>query len=139
MKRAVTELGSRALDGRSVVARELARWQEGLILDLGGDEAISTQKRALIEIAMREKLLLDSIDAWLLSLGAGVFDKKKRAIRPVVRERTALADALQRRLTALGLERRPREVRDLDAILAERATRKGSAAESVDAEEVDPS
>jgi hypothetical protein len=39
-------------------------WPRDLVADLGSD--ISTQQSALIDLAVKSKLLLDSIDAWLL-------------------------------------------------------------------------
>jgi hypothetical protein len=34
---------------------------------VGGQAAISTQQLAMIDLAVKTKLLLDSIDAWLLT------------------------------------------------------------------------
>jgi len=68
-------------------------------------------------------VLLDSIDAWLLTQPSLV-NARKRALLPVVRERQALADALARYLGMLGLERRAKEAPDLQTYLAERATAK---------------
>jgi hypothetical protein len=67
LKAGVSKLGSRTIDGRYRVGRALAQWRRDLINDLGGDENISTQQRSLIELASTSKLLLGSIDAWILS------------------------------------------------------------------------
>jgi hypothetical protein len=64
LKRAVNTLGNRALDKRTFAGRALIQWREQLISDLGGD--VSTQQEAIIMLAVKTKLLLDSIDAWLL-------------------------------------------------------------------------
>ena len=56
-------------------------------------------------MAVKTKLILHSIDVWLLQQPA-LIDKRKRALLPAVRERQALADALARYLAMLGLERR---------------------------------
>ena len=119
LKRAVKVLGSRTLDRRTSVGRALATWKDDLVADLGGDEAVSTQQHALVELAVRSKLMLDSIDAWLL-VQPSLVNKRKRALLPVVRERTQLADALARYLSALGLERRNKPERSLQDYLAER-------------------
>ena len=119
LKRAVKVLGSRTLDRRTTVGRALATWKDDLVADLGGHEAVSTQQHALIELAVRSKLMLDSIDAWLL-VQPSLVNKRKRALLPVVRERTQLADALARYLSALGLERRSKPERSLQDYLAER-------------------
>lgn len=114
LKRAVRRLGSRAIDRRSRTGRALAAWRADLVRDLGGTP--TTAQLAIIELAVRTKLLLDSIDAWLLTQPSLV-DRRKRALLPVVRERQQLADALARYLGQLGLERRE-SVADLTKPLA---------------------
>lgn len=119
MKRAVRELGDRALDGRTGVAKALAEWKAELIDDLGGREAISTQQIAIIDLAVKTKLMLDSVDAWVLTRSS-IVDKRRRALLPVVRERQQLADALSRYLQVLGLERRAKPAIDLQSYVAAR-------------------
>jgi hypothetical protein len=120
LKRAVRVLGHRAVDRRTTVGKALAGWRDELIADLGGDMAISTQQRALVDLVVRTKLMLDSIDAWLLKQPSLV-NVRKRSLLPVVRERTQLADAIARYLAALGLERRAKPVTPLHEYLASRA------------------
>jgi cytochrome P450 len=67
-----------------------------------------------LDLAAKQKLLLDSIDAWLLT--RSIIDKPKKAPIPVVQQRQALADSLARYLQALGLERRSK-VRTLSDLL----------------------
>src|SRR5690242_2883865 len=67
LKRAVSTLGNRALDQRTAVAKALAAWRSDLIADLGGHDAVATQELALIDEAVKTKLILDSVDTWLLS------------------------------------------------------------------------
>src|SRR5215217_6446537 len=67
LKRAVNGLGNRVIDKRTATGKALAKWRADLIADLGGDDDISTQKSALVDLAVRSKLLLDSIDTWLLT------------------------------------------------------------------------
>src|SRR5262245_2554529 len=62
LRRAVRVLGGRVLDGRTTLGRELAAWKQELVRDLGGPETVSTQQAALVELAVRTKLLLDSVD-----------------------------------------------------------------------------
>jgi hypothetical protein len=116
-KRALSEYGSRTIDGRSKVGRALAEWSSAIVQDLGGEEAISAQQMALLELAVRTKLLLDGLDAWLLGQGREPIDKKKRRLWPIVRERMALSDSLSRYLQALGLERRTPPPEDLTTYL----------------------
>lgn len=120
LKQAVKVLGNRAVDRRTTVGKALAGWRDELIGDLGGDSAISTQERALVDLVVRTKLMLDSIDAWLLKQPSLV-NVRKRSLLPVVRERTQLADAIARYLAALGLERRAKPVTPLHQYLANRA------------------
>jgi len=121
LKRAIRTLGSRTIDRRTRIGKALAEWADALATDLGGLDALSTSQKALIEQAATTRLLLDSIDAWLVRQPSLV-DRRKRALLPVVRERQALADALVRYLSALGLERKARDVTDLASYLASRTT-----------------
>ena len=105
LKRAVNGLGNRVIDKRTATGKALAKWRADLIADLGGDDAISTQRVALLDLAVRSKLLLDSIDTWLLTQPTLV-NVRKRSLIPIVLQRQTLADGLARYLTQLGLERR---------------------------------
>ena len=108
-KRALNELGLRGLDGRTTVAKELNLWRAEIAEDLGGMDMLSTAQLALLELAVKQKLLLDSIDAWILQQPSMV-NKRKRALFPIVRERQVLADGLERYLSKLGLERVARPI-----------------------------
>jgi hypothetical protein len=105
MKKAVSLLGNRAIDGRFKVSKELAKWRRDLIDDLGGEGNVSVQQQALADLCVKNKLLLDSIDSWLLTQKTLVVAKRK-ALLPAVLQRQALADGLARYLGQLGLERR---------------------------------
>ena len=64
LKKAVVTLGSRALPPKSTaLGRALHEWRDSLIADLGGMDTISTQQAALVDLAVRTKLLVDSVDA----------------------------------------------------------------------------
>ena len=107
LKRAVNGLGNRLIDRRTATGKALTKWRADLVADLGGD--ISTQQSALVDLAVKSKLLLDSIDVWLL-VQPSLINSRKRSLLPVVKERQALADALARYLAQLGLERRTKQV-----------------------------
>jgi hypothetical protein len=77
--------------------------------DRGGIEQTSTQQRQLIDLAVKTKLLLDSIDAWFVKQPSLV-NHRKRALLPVVLQRQQLADAMARYMTQLGLERKAKQV-----------------------------
>lgn len=116
LKRAVKDLGGRVIDKRTSLGKALAAWRAELVADLGGE--VSVQEQAIVDLAAKTKLLLDSIDAWLL-IQPSLINAKKRSLLPVVRERTQLADALARYLGQLGLKRRSKPVPDLAKYLAE--------------------
>ena len=119
LKRNVLALGKRAIDGRSAVAKALKRWRLELINDLGGRENLSTQQHQIIDLAVTQKFLLDSIDAWLLTQETLITGKKKApALKPVVLQRQTLANALAQYLSELGLERR-HKTKTLQEILNE--------------------
>jgi hypothetical protein len=119
LKRAVKELGNRAIDRRTSVGKALADWRTEILQDLGGEEVVSAQCRAVLDVAVATKLLLGSIDSWLVRQSSLV-NRRKRCLYPVVLQRQQLADALARYMTQLGLERRSKGVKDLKTYLAER-------------------
>ena len=115
LKRALIDLGSRAIDGRSSVGVALRKWKADLIQDLGGADLISTQQETLIELAVRSKIMLDSIAAWLLTQPT-LINARKRTLLPVVLQRQTLADGLARYLSQLGPQRQ-RKVKTLHDLL----------------------
>ena len=69
MKAAVKELGDRGahvIDRRTNFGKALLEWEHRLIEDLGGVDEVTTAQKAVIDTAMRTRLILDSIDAWIL-------------------------------------------------------------------------
>jgi hypothetical protein len=122
LKKAIRALCARALPPRSTaLGHALHEWRASLIADLGGDESVSTQQLALIDMAVRTKLLVDSVDAYVLAMPSPV-NRQRRCLHPVVRERQALVGQLQSILRDLGLERRARPLPDLAVYLAEKAS-----------------
>jgi hypothetical protein len=105
LKTMLRALGPRVLDRRTTLGKALAAWKADLVRDLGGD--VSTQQAAIIDLAVRTKLLLDSVDAWLL-VQPSLVNVREKALLLVVRERQQLADSLSRMLERLGFERRAR-------------------------------
>jgi len=103
--RLVKRLGTdRALDKRTAMGKALERWSQEIINDLGGRDNISAQQAAIIDLAVKNKLILDSIDRWIFRQPS-LIDKGKRALLPVVRERQSIANALAEFMAQLGLER----------------------------------
>jgi hypothetical protein len=108
LRRQLVDLGSRAIDGRSSVGVALRRWKADLIRDLGGQESISTQQETLIELGARSKIMLDSIDAWILGQST-LINARKKTVYAVVQQRQVIADGLTRIMAQLGLKRVARE------------------------------
>src|SRR5262245_27274096 len=117
MKNALIRSKQVRLDMRFRTGKALVRWRLDLVADLGGEDAISTQQAALIELCVRSKLVIDTIDNWILSQD-NLVNKSKKAVIPVVIQRQSLADGLARYLAQLGLERRVKQ-KTLDEILSE--------------------
>ena len=121
LKTTLQTLGSRALEPDTEVGQELAAWRASLIADLGGEENLTTAERALVDIAVRDRLLLDSVDAWLLS-EPRLVNGRKKSVYPAVAQRMKLAEGFSRRLQTLGLHRRQKPVPSLQEYLAVRAS-----------------
>ena len=121
LKHAVKGLGGRVIDMRTTLGKSLAKWRADLIEDLGGPDEISTQRSALIDLAVKSKLLLDSIDAWLLTQPSLV-NARKRTLIPVVLQRQTLADGATRYLSQLGLDRRHKVQTVIDMLIGHNET-----------------
>jgi hypothetical protein len=119
LKARVKVRGLTAIDRRTVAARALVTWRTELLADLGGDTAVSAQQLALVEVAVRTRLYVDSLDAWIMEHGSLV-NARRRSVHPVVRERQQLVDSLARLLGILGLERRQPKALDLSEYLRAR-------------------
>jgi hypothetical protein len=87
----------------TALGRALHEWRESLIADLGGIENVTTQQLALVDLAVRTKLLVDSVDAYVLAMPSPV-NRQKRCLHPVVRERQSLVNQLQSLLRDLALD-----------------------------------
>ena len=117
LKRGIYGLDMKQLDRRYRIGRALGEWRDLLVADLGGKDMVSTQQEALVDLCVRSKLMLDSIDNWILQQPRLV-NIRKRALLPVVRERQQLADGFARYLQQLGLERKAKDLPNLAEQLA---------------------
>jgi hypothetical protein len=97
--------GSPIAHRRTHQSKARGDWHTELIADLGGLESLCSQERALVDLAVRTKLFVERLDAWLLQELVRT-DVGMRSLLPVFRERTELANALARYLIPLGLKRR---------------------------------
>jgi hypothetical protein len=118
LKRSVLTLGRHTIDRRTTVGKALAAWRSDLLVDLGGVESISTEEAALIDAAVKTKLILDSVDAWLLSQPT-LINKRSRSVVSAVRDRNALVATLKGLLESLGLKRRAKPVMRFHELVAQ--------------------
>jgi len=100
--------GLGALDRRTASARAVVAFRTDLERDMGGEDALSIQERALVDMAARAWALLGHVDVYLFERESLV-DKRRKQLLPVLKERQALADHLSRLLGQLGLQRRAKE------------------------------
>lgn len=121
LKRAVMQLGSRAIDRRTTVGRQHAAWRADLVSDLGGLSEISTQKSALIDEVVLTKLMLSSINAWIVSQPS-LIHRKSKSVIAAVKDRNSLVAVLRTLLADLGLERKARPRKTLSELLSEPST-----------------
>ena len=87
---------------------------------MGGLENISTQERALIEEAVLTKLILSSMNVWLLAQPSLV-SGRNRGVLPAVLHSNQLVTTLKVLLDSLGLKRRAKPVELLEDYLKRRA------------------
>src|SRR2546422_4740795 len=113
LRRSVTQLTTRRLDGRSAIAVAVRRWKEDVRRDLGGD--LNRAQETILEAAAQAWVIVSSLDDWIARQRTLV--TKKRALLPVVVQRMQMAEGLARNLERLGLERRAKPF-DLAAELA---------------------
>lgn len=126
LRRAVTRLTTRRLDGRSAIAVVVRRWKEDVRRDLGGD--LSQAQETILEAAAQKLVIRDSLGDWLLRQPSLV--TKKRQALPVLSDYLRVSDSLARDLERLGLDRAAKPVPDLTAYLAAKAAQAGSGREA---------
>jgi hypothetical protein len=92
------------IDKRSLAARMLVRWKKQLVVALGGEQEISPQRMCLVDLAVRTRLFVESLDAFLVG-EQSLMNKKAKSVLPVLMQRQTLADSLTKILKTLGLNR----------------------------------
>jgi hypothetical protein len=130
-RRVLNTFGLRALDGRSRLGVALRAFRNEIVKDLGGEAGLSAQRRAVLDVVIREKLLLDSIDAYVLSRPSLIV-RQRKALLPVVKERQAIADSFIRNLQILGLDRIKPPAPTLADIFAKHAAEKAATASATE-------
>ena len=132
-RRRIEIQGLGAIDKRTAGAQQLLYWREQLLNDLGGEANLSAQKKTLVEIAARKKLIVDHFAAYILSLPLLV-NRRKKAVLPVVLQLNQLTESLEKSLERLGLDKQLKPVETLDAWIERRAKEK----EEASSEEAQP-
>jgi hypothetical protein len=121
--------GEHWLDTLGDTGAALRDWRDAIISDLGGPAAASAQERAIVELATKTYLMVESIDRFLLEQPSLV-NKSRRQLFPVVLQRQQLADSLARYMTMLGLKRRAKAMPSLGEYLATRGDNGGGDAQN---------
>lgn len=125
VKRSIREAqaaGMKLIDARTTAGRALYEQREAWITDRGGPEALSAQQLAILDSALRTKMLLDYCDSYLLQLGDKIVNRRHKRLVPIALQRSQLADTLLRQLIAIGLDRKARPVKRLHELLASNNT-----------------
>ncbi len=113
LKRSLKQRGLPALDQRTAFARELAAIKRAIASDLGDD--LTTAQEAVLEAVVGGLAYLRIVDATLATHPEWIVNRRRRALAPLVKERSVLADSVVRGLQTLGLRRIPRELQSLRA------------------------
>jgi len=87
---------------------------------------VSTQELAIVDAAVNTKLLLDSLDAWLLQQSS-LINARKRSLYAVVLQWQQLAIARARYMGPLGLKRRAKPSQSSSELLTSESSSQGNA------------
>ena len=85
MKRAVQERGLEAIDGRSGLGRALREYRADLVRDLGGEQNLSAAELHLIDLAVRDRLFIETRDAALTE--RPLLNRKRGSVAPALEAR----------------------------------------------------
>jgi hypothetical protein len=80
----------------------LALQQEraAMIDELGGPERAGSSGMTLVDVIVRTRMLVDTLDGLLLEIGPGIVNKRKKFAYPLLAQRQSLADSLTSQLSA---------------------------------------
>src|SRR5262249_48846365 len=83
LKKAVKELGARAIDGRTTLAKELEAERRELVTALGGESEVSPQEMAIVDMIAMKRIRRKPIAQWALLNRDRLFDRRKRTLAPI--------------------------------------------------------
>lgn len=95
--------GISAVDGRTALGKAVKAWRQDQERHLGG--RLTAPVVSILDHAETTKLLLASIDAFLLGDPSHLVSQKKRTLTPIALQRQALVESHRRDIVAIGLER----------------------------------
>jgi hypothetical protein len=111
-------------DHDSELARGMAAVRQELADELGGLPSLSAQTILVLDEIARVKVYRDTVDEYLFEMKLGaIIDRRKRSLKPIVRERVRLGETLVKHLALIGLERKVPQVPALKDYLAEKSPR----------------
>jgi hypothetical protein len=113
LKKAVKELGARAIDGRTSLAKELEGERRELISALGGPSEVSPQELAIVEMIAMKRVRRKPIAQWALLNRERLLDRRKRSLVPIALQLEQLEESEVRLLKELGLKRRAKPLPSL--------------------------
>jgi hypothetical protein len=128
LKKSLTVLGTRRLDGRSTVAVAVRRWKEDVRRDRGGD--LTRAQETILESAAQKLIIRDSLADFIARQPS--LANRRRQVAPVVLSFLQVSDSLTRDLERLGLDRKTKDA-DLDSYLVELEQEKQRKAEAATA------
>jgi hypothetical protein len=117
LKKAVKELGVKAIDGRTSLAIELKAERADLIAALGGPSEISPQEMAIIEMIAMKRIRRKPIQEWALLNRDALFNRRNKCLAPIALQLEALEESEVRLLKELGLKRRAKQLPSLSDYL----------------------
>ena len=104
LKAAVKVQGMWRIDRRSLAAKALFRWKRELVAQCGGVEELTPAKACLVDMAVRTRLFIEALDAFLVEQKS-LINKSQKSVIPVLLERQQLVDSMGKLLKQIGLNR----------------------------------
>lgn len=88
------------LDDATGASSALVAWRDTIASTLGA--ALTPQLAMVLELACRDRLMLDTMDRWILNGERRLINKRRRALYPIVVQRSAVARSLTDHLKTLA-------------------------------------
>lgn len=108
------------LDMRSEAGQAIKRLRMQLETDLGGVDTLSTQERLLVDRIVKKALIIEALETYALGRKS-IFKRNGELIGALGRHYLSYTEALRRDLLAVGLQRRAKNVPNLQDYLQARA------------------